>query len=134
MKPERKNNFVFWESKAVFALVLFIASLFGYYAFNILSKSYQEKQENAMLDGEIANLQEKQTDLQSQKNTLTDPEYIEREARLKLNYKKEGEQVVVLVDGTNNQKDSQTKENQTSLKSPSPYVANLQKWIEVIFK
>lgn len=69
----------------------------GYLAAEEMHERYKIKQEITRLKEEIITLERKNNDLASLINSFDDPETIELEAKKRLNLKKPGEEVAVIV-------------------------------------
>jgi|GEM_PF-4195884 len=129
---KRKRNF--FRSKLVLASLVFVFFIIAFYAAGSLYQNYQIRKEMAILDKTLDDLYSKNSDLKLSEKKLMDPDFIEREAKVKLNFKKEGEEVVILVDDPyspdrtdeNNEKSVEKKERSTGN-------SNVKKWIDVIF-
>jgi len=136
MREREKQHFNLFESKPVLGLLIFTSLLFGFYALNSSYQKYQIKKEISRLDTSISEIEEVGSEMKDEKNKLTNEEYIEREARVKLNFKKSNEEVVILIDRpyVSDEKDNSvsTSEAETQ-KETVLYSANAKKWIEVIF-
>ena len=80
------------------------------------------------LDQKIAEVEKELSDLKKLGDYLKNPAYLEREARLKLNYKRPGENVVFVY---RNQSLQNQVGNSNSTK-PSPVLPNWQKWLKYL--
>ena len=134
MRLEEKRNRSFFRSKFVLASLVFVLFVIAFYTTGSLYQNYQIRKEMAILDKTLDDLHNKNAELKLSEKKLTDPDFIEREAKVKLNFKKEGEEVVILVDdpysldGTTADKEKGAEE-----KGRSSGNSNVKKWIDVIF-
>jgi cell division protein FtsL len=134
MKPEERRHQSFFKSKLVLASLVFIFFIIGFYTTSSLYQNYQIRKEIAILDKVVKDLDSDNKELKLAKNKLTNPDFIEREAKLKLNFKKEGEEVVILID---NPYSSEVKEEDKNKKNEGKEdifeSGNVKKWINIIF-
>lgn len=82
-------------------IILVFAALTGLMGVSLARESLRSRQidrEIAALQAEAERLRVKNFEISSLTRVLDDRDYLEREARLKLNLRKEGERVVVLTD------------------------------------
>jgi cell division protein FtsL len=135
------KQFNFFESKLILAVIAVVALFLIFYSSEVFYKKYQISKEVSILDENISQLQEEQEKLNEAENNLTDESYIEREAKLKLNLKKAGEEVVVLVNNPyDNTADNETQATSTPTSTQEVKVVepdssdNIKKWIKAIFE
>ncbi len=134
MRVKKKNQFDFWHSKGVFAFLLFFSFVLVFYSFDYLYKKYQKKQEISMLDSRLEELKKQNSDLLKRKKMLEDENIIEKEARLKLNFKKDGERVIVIVNEPKKNSDTKNNSKEKKLTKSKFFDAqNPKKWLEFIF-
>lgn len=108
-----------------------------------VSKQYKVNKEIEDLKNEIAEVESKNSDLKKLLTYLDSDQYVEEQAREKLNYKKEGEEVVVIK----NNLEEKTQLKNSSLESENVYNVkkinntslnkkqyNYQKWLKYFFK
>ncbi|MEK7452862.1 MAG: septum formation initiator family protein [Patescibacteria group bacterium] len=133
MKIKEEENSLFKNSKLILGISIFIFIVLSIYAYNAFYKKYQIKKEISTLDARIDNMLNKKEELKDFKNILTNNEYIEREARIKLNLKKNGENVVVLVDRPYDDNSRSFQEINISKEPKVSSGENVRKWVEVIF-
>ncbi len=135
MKLEKRRRQVFFKSKFVLASLVSVFFIIAFYTFGSLYQNYQIRKEIAILDDIILNLDNENKNLKLAKKQLTDPDFIEREAKLKLNFKKEGEEVVILIDNPYSPK---VKKEDMDKKEESENNIfnddNVKKWLKIIFK
>jgi len=79
-------------------LGLLIIILIGIPLFSNIKKQFEVNDEKNKLEEEIAKLEGKNTELEGLIGYLNSDEFIEEQAKLNLNYKKEGESVVIIKD------------------------------------
>ncbi len=130
MRLEEKKYKYFFKSKFILALFVTIFFIIAFYATSSLYQNYQIRKEIAILDKLISDLNNDNKKLKSIKDKLADSDFIEREAKLKLNFKKEGEEVIVLLDNKYSDKanESENKKNEQLQRN-----SNVKKWINLIF-
>jgi len=132
MKIKKRSQFDFWNSKRVLISLVIFALIFTYYAFQSSYQKYQMQDKISILDAQIIKLEDTKSDLKDDERRLTDEGYIEKEARIKLNFKKAGEKVVIFVDEPYIEDSINIKESQT-LKKKASGVDNIKKWVDFIF-
>lgn len=120
--------------KGIKRKVLFIAFaivvIFLVYKIGIVSyQKYQISQEISNIDGELKALSAKSEDLKALKRRLSDSAYLEKEARKKLNFQKEGEKAVIIVGGSK----STIKNKESQKDGQKEEESNLQKWFTTLF-
>ena len=113
------------------AMLVALVALMGFLGYKVLVVSYEKYQitaEISNLDGELAALNAKNTDLHALIGRLQDKDFIEKEARKKLNLSKAGEKAVIIV---NPQKTAEQNKKQTEVqkKESNPY-----KWFRTLFE
>ncbi|MBI3671745.1 septum formation initiator family protein [Candidatus Azambacteria bacterium] len=133
MKSREENNQLFKNPKLALSILVFLFLALSFYAFNAFYKKYQIKKEISTLDARIIGIEKKKEDLQGLENALTDREYIEREARTKLNFKKNGEEVVVLVEKNTDEAGTEASAGKNKRSAGGSYGENAKKWIQIIF-
>jgi len=80
------------------------------------------------LDRKIAEIERSRSELEKLGDYLKNPAYLERQARLKLNYKKPDENVVFIY---KNQYNQDRIASPSFVEDPKP-LANWQKWLEYL--
>jgi cell division protein FtsL len=106
------NNFKrrFLSSKAVlFCLLLFLIWV-ALVCVKTTYKKYEMAKETSNYKAQVEKMKNEINDLNSEKGLLSGNDFLEKEAKLRLNLKKEGEEVVVLLKDGNS--DSQAAETQ----------------------
>lgn len=122
----RRKKGMFKRKLWVISLVA-LAGFFGYKVFVVSYEKYQITAEISNLDSELTALNAKNKDLQALIGRLQDKEFIEKEARKKLNLSKAGEKAVIIV---NPQKTAaqNKKQVETQKEESNPY-----KWYRTLF-
>lgn len=109
-QQEFKKRFLTSKFLLFFLIIAFIWS-----AIACVKITYKKKQlikESEKLQAEISKIQEENKQLGSIKNILTNPSFLEREAKRRLNLKREGEEVVIIPESESGQvvKDAENEE------------------------
>lgn len=81
---------------------------------------YSEEREQARLEAELEGLQERNSELREQVDRLKTPEGVEEVARESLGMVKEGENLVVIVDGTESEARPVTEPETDVIPEPDP--------------
>lgn len=110
-------------------IFFYSAMLFGIYnlfslSYDIYNLSLKEAEKNQ----KIENLEQEKKKLSDRLTFVNSNDFVEKEARTKLNMKKENEQIYVVNNGGNSikeSKDSQTKKTEKK--------STFSRWMEVIF-
>jgi cell division protein FtsB len=109
-------------------IVFYSAMIFGIYNLTSLSLDiYGLSQKEAEKNQKIQNLEAEKSKLNERLSYINSEDFVEKEARTKLNMKKEGEQVFVVNNGSDSFNSSSENEKKQEKKS------NFSKWMEVIF-
>ena len=119
-----KGNF--FESK-YFVLCLII--VFGFVLVALGRESYryfQTMEEIRNLERKIENFKQENEELSEIKETFNSEEFLEEEARKKLNMVKQGENVIIIAE--NNEPEASGQENETEKTS------NLKLWLKYLFE
>ena len=116
-----------FKRKIVFISLVALAGILGYKVFVVSYEKYQITAEISNLDSELTALNAKNKDLQALIGRLQDKEFIEKEARKKLNLSKVGEKAVIIV---NPQKTAAQNKKQAEVqkKESNPY-----RWFRTLF-
>src|SRR3990167_80258 len=128
----KKKSRGFLKLFVAFALLAAIIML-GYKIYGVSYEKYQINKKVTTLDAVMAELGQKSDDLKALVGRLGDKDYIEKEARKKLNFQKPGEQPVIITKkgaGANNR--SKVKNNQSSDKN-SQEESNIKLWYNTFF-
>lgn len=132
MMYDSNNQFNFWESKFVLASFAVVALFLLFYSAKTLYIKYQIKGEISIMDEKIEISQAQAEESQKEAENLTDKSFMEKEARLKLDLKKPGEEVIMIINAANGKKEETiTLEEKKDTAKESQN--NLQKWIKKIF-
>ncbi len=113
--------------------LLILVSFIYYHLFGLVEKVYKEKKENAKLKNEVQELKQRQDEIKKGIRVLSDPNFIEKEARVKLNFKKEGENVIYFVNPEKNSAQKTDKSNKIENHYGNKIKENIKKWLDVIF-
>jgi cell division protein FtsB len=116
------------QSKLFTALAALAIGFFLVLIFRLFPSFKTVSQEVKNLDKKIVETEKELSELEKLSNYFKNPAYLEREARLKLNYKRPGENVVFVY---RNQSLQNQAENSNSIK-PSPVLPNWQKWLKYL--
>jgi cell division protein FtsB len=128
-------------SKTSFTLIgIVVIALIGTPLYKNLTKQININREIESLDREIISLEKKNTELKGLISYLNSDEFVEEQARLNLNYRKDGEEVLVLKDrtadsGSMNQSETPSRTSLYTVKGldDSQVVnkkSNIEKWFE----
>ena len=100
MLDNQENNRwrVFFASRPVLGIMLLIIIGLGVISFHALEAGWAAKAERATAEKRLRELKEKKDALTSELENLRSEEGIEREARQKLNFRKPGEEIVIIRD------------------------------------
>ena len=95
---QKKKSFqaIIFSSTSISLIGLLIIILISIPLFKNIQKQLSINDEISALDQEIINLENKNTDLKGLISYLNSDQFTEEQARLNLNYKKEGEEVVII--------------------------------------
>lgn len=120
-----------WSWSQFFTIILvLVILLFSVKAVQEILNRRSINQELTGLDQQILDLQVKQQNLESLITYLQSSEFIEKEARTRLNLRKEGERIIIIPSGATTT--AQLNENQISTSTPEQ-LSNIQKWWQYIF-
>ena len=132
MKRRNKKSRGFIKFFVALALLAAIIML-GYKIYGVSYEKYQINKKVTTLDAVMAELGQKSDDLKALVGRLGDKDYIEKEARKKLNFQKPGEQPVIITKkgaGANN--GSAVKNSQSSDKN-NQEESNIKLWYNTFF-
>lgn len=99
------------------ALFLFLMVTVGYGSYNVVRRAMVLYQESNVIQKKVEELKKKKQELEVQLQEFENPEAIEREAKERLNLKRPGEKVVVVVPETATTTAQQVNGWQETLKS-----------------
>lgn len=128
---DSNNQFNFWESRFVLASFVLVAVFLFFYLTKTFYIKYQINREISIIDEKITESQAQEDEFQRMAENLTNKDFLEKEARLKLNLKKPGEEVIMIINSTNGKKDELPQGETESIQDDNQN--NLKKWIDVIF-
>lgn len=129
MKRRRKGIPLF-ASKALVPLVIVVAAFLSYKVYVVSYEKYQINKRISTLNTELDTLAEKGEGLKSLVSRLQDTDVIEKEARKKLNFVKEGEKAVIITGLT-----AVAKEEGLALieRKEEGVFSNPKKWFHTLF-
>lgn len=135
---ENKLNF-FLGSRVVIFLLLLAFIWLSLVLVKAVYKKYQLDQEISSLKSEIEKTDKKNQELNQLLDYFNSQAFLEKEAKDKLNLKKEGENVVLVQDAVGEQSETSVEDvNGVSEKTAQPTALvkknNLVKWWEFFFK
>ena len=108
--------------------------MLGYKIYGVSYEKYQINKKVTTLDAVMAELGQKSDDLKALVGRLGDKDYIEKEARKKLNFQKPGEQPVIITKkgaGANN--GAVAKNNSDASVKNSQEESNIKLWYNMFF-
>jgi cell division protein FtsB len=111
-------------------IIILVILLFSFKAVQEILNRRAINQELKGLDKQILDLQVKQQNLESLITYLQSSEFIEKEARTRLNLRKEGERIIIIPVESSTQ--PQLIENQVTTTTPEN-LSNIQKWWYYVF-
>ncbi len=118
---EKQGVREFIGSKFVLSVLFFIIIVTGIASFKALERNWLVERERKTMEEDLKNLQERKGELTDESKDLSSGQGIEREARDKLNYRKPGEEVVII------------KENKPSEKNISPQTTSRERlWSRIL--
>lgn len=130
MLRRRRGSSLSFASKALIPLVIVAAAFLSYKVYVVSYEKYQINKRISTLNAELDTLAEKGEGLKMLVTRLQDTDIIEKEARKKLNFVKEGEKAVIITGLTAEAKE----EDQTSQERKEEGVfSNPKKWFDVLF-
>ena len=101
MKIIEKNNYPIYKylikSKVFFIFLITVSLVLIFGIFQNFYHRYQVKKDLDQLNTEVMSLNKQKEDLDKLLNYYKNESNLEKEARIRLNYKKEGEKVVVIL-------------------------------------
>ncbi len=129
-----KNQKEFWLKKVFhsswfFAIILFFLIIFSISLVNEMMRKVEIQNEIDSLEKQVQELEDNNSELEVMINYFQTEEFIEKEARTKLGYKKVGESVVSVPKGQNYNLDYSIEEN----KNLSVNKENWQLWLDYFF-
>lgn len=106
MFRDKSKAEAFFQSKFFAAIILLIAGFLVYKIFLVSYQKYQVKKEIASLKGTLNDKEKQIDDLKKLVENLKDEDYLQKEARKKLNLQLPGEQAVIIIDDKNKSTES----------------------------
>ncbi len=106
LKKQNKSRIVF----LLFTVVIFVVILIST-VFNDVLQIYRNRKETEELNNKYVELLEEEASLNSEVIKLQDPSYVERYAREKYLYTKEGEKILTIIENPNQKKQVEEEEN-----------------------
>lgn len=99
-------------------VIALVVSAWSFYP--VARLQYAEEREQARLEAELEGLKDRNAELREQVDRLKTPEGVEEVARESLGMVKEGENLVVVVDGTESQAAPVTEPDTSAIPEPEP--------------
>jgi len=99
MADFKKRNYKFWHSPLALVLLFLILVYFGYRIVDLVKKEQETANEKELILNKISDLQARKTSLNSDIAKLETPEGKEEIIRDKYQVAKDGEKMVIIVDG-----------------------------------
>lgn len=96
---ENRRMRAFFASRTVLTVLFLFLVGMGIVSFRALEAGWEVRTEHEAVEERLRSLEEKKQMLSSELEELRSEQGIEREAREKLNYRKPGEDVVIIRDG-----------------------------------
>jgi len=134
MKITEKSNFI---KKLIFSNFLILISCFFiiFFSTNLIRDFINKRQLNrevTKLEGQLASLTEKNKELKELSIYLASQDFIEAEARQKLNMKKPGEEIIIVSNqSTSTYEEKNSNENNEIILKK---LNNIHKWWNYFFK
>lgn len=131
-RTDRTDKTVEWirrRSVLVFSLAIFGYLLIG--SVKLIFENYRVNQESGRLQGELAQLEQRNLELQNLLAYYRTDSYKEKEARFRLNFQKPGERVVVVAAPPDEQVVSIAQPS-TETRDPTP-PSNVEQWKQYFF-
>lgn len=132
---KKENSLIkkFLSNQSILTILgLIIVVLISFPLAKNVSKQYKINKEIDLLKGEINNLSNKNSQLKTWINFIESDQFIDEKARLDLNYKKQGENVVVI----NEKEETADTAANASASEPNAKtnINNFEKWCIYFFK
>ena len=129
-RPRRRpKGFNLFSSKAFLVFVVVVAGFLSYKVYVVSYEKYQINKQISNLDAQLRALADKGENLKGLIERLKDKDVIEKEARKKLNFVKEGEKAVIITDAARAQEEKPIAVPSTS----SDLLSNPKKWLDTLF-
>ena len=120
----------------IFATLALLAAIImlSYKIYGVSYEKYQINKKVTTLDAVMAELGQKSDDLKALVGRLGDKDYIEKEARKKLNFQKPGEQPVIITKkGASANNGTVAKNNSDASVKNSQEESNIKLWYNMFF-
>ena len=120
----------------IFATLALLAAIImlSYKIYGVSYEKYQINKKVTTLDAVMAELGQKSDDLKALVGRLGDKDYIEKEARKKLNFQKPGEQSVIITKkGASANNGAVAKNNSDTSVKNSQEESNIKLWYDMFF-
>ena len=120
----------------IFATLALLAAIImlSYKIYGVSYEKYQINKKVTTLDAVMAELGQKSDDLKALVGRLGDKDYIEKEARKKLNFQKPGEQSVIITKkGASANNGVAAKNNSDTSVKNSQEESNIKLWYDMFF-
>ncbi len=95
----RKNTYSFWHSPVVLFVLFCILVLFAYNVFGLIKKERETAKKKELILANIETLRKRESDITKDIEKIKTDEGVEEIIRDKFQVTKEGEKMVVIVDG-----------------------------------
>ena len=128
----KKKSRGFLKLFVAFALLAAIIML-GYKIYGVSYEKYQINKKVTTLDAVMAELGQKSDDLKTLVGRLENKDYIEKEASKKLNFKKPGEQPVIITKKGAGANNSLAVKNNTASSTNDKEESNIKLWYNAFF-
>lgn len=112
-----------FASRAVLSILLLLLLGMGVISFQALEAGWSTETERAAVTERLQELEDKKSALTSELEELRSQEGVEREAREKLNFRKQGEEIVIIRDAN--------KEHTDEEKTKADLLSRLLHWIGI---
>lgn len=127
-RPQRSFGNFFSKQLLFFSVGIVSLSLLAFPVYKKIKKQNELGGEITNLQTEINRLKEKNSDLNQVISYLESDDFVEKEARKKLNYKKEGEEMVIIKNEEALRSSNQINDIHNNEKYSKP-----QKWLRYFF-
>ena len=119
--------------RSFFVINIFILTGIGLGLGKLYWNNYHLKREMVALEAQAREIETKNLDLIKIKKYFESPEFLEKEARLKLGFQKEGENTVIIEGANTKSTQIETTKLQTNY-FDKPWLENPRKWLKHFFK
>lgn len=130
MLERRKKNFKIYNfifsKKFITLLLIIVIILISIPLSKSITKRYAVNKEIMKLEKEISDLENKNKDFKGMISYLESDQFVEEQARLNLNLKKEGEKVIIIKE--------ETLATSTDANGGEESILNLERWVNYFFR